>query len=144
MKSKEIRTQIITKLRERGFKLTPQRIEIIYILSSDKSHPSANDLLLKARERNPKISMSTVYYTLNLLKREGLIMEIDFYDKSNRYDSNVSDHLNLICMQCGKIEDFEDLAPVSFEEIEKTTGFKTFDTRFEYHGYCKECKQKRR
>ena len=71
-------------------------------------------------------------------------MEIDFYDKSNRYDSNVSDHLNLICMQCGKIEDFEDLAPVSFEEIEKTTGFKTFDTRFEYHGYCKECKQKRR
>lgn len=87
--------------------------------------------------------MSTVYYTLNLLKKEGLIKEIEFYDKANRYDANTSNHLNLICIKCGGIEDFKDELPVSFDKIEKRTGFKTHEMRFEYYGYCNDCKKKK-
>ena len=88
--------------------------------------------------------MSTVYYTLNLLKKEGLIKEIEFYDKANKYDANTSNHLNLICMKCGKIEDYKGALHVSFDKVEEKTGFKAHEMRFEYYGYCKECKGKKR
>jgi Fur family peroxide stress response transcriptional regulator len=94
---KEIELKLITSLREKGYRMTPQRLEIIRILSRDTSHPGALDILQKVREKAPQVSMSTVYYTLDLLKREGLIGELEFYDKDNRYDVNLADHVNLIC-----------------------------------------------
>jgi len=136
------KTLMMKRLRERGFKLTPQRLQIIDIISNNKMHPSAQDLFAEARKKSPRISASTVYYTLELLKREGLIKEIDFYDRPNRYDSDTSEHLNLVCLKCGKIEDFNDDLPVSFKKIEEETGFMPLNLRFEYHGYCKECRQK--
>ncbi len=140
----EIRAMMLKRLRERRYKLTPQRLEIIDIISGNKTHPSAQDLLTEARKRNPQISFSTVYYTLNLLKKEGLIKEIGFYDKANRYDSVTNEHINLICLKCGGIEDFDEAIPLSFDKITKKTGFEPFDTRLEYYGYCRECRQKKR
>jgi len=113
------------------------------MLTSTEEHPGARDILVEVRKKSPTISMATVYYTLNLLKKEGLIKEIEFYDKANRYDANTSNHLNLICIKCGRIEDFKDELPVSFDKIEKRTGFKAHEMRFEYYGYCGECKQKK-
>ncbi len=88
--------------------------------------------------------MSTVYYTLNLLKTEGLIKEIEFYDMENRYEGNISNHLNLICMKCGKIQDFMEDLPIPLKSVEQKTGFKVNEMRFEYYGCCRECRGKRR
>jgi len=136
----EIEQKLIAALREKGYKLTPQRLEIIKLLSHDRSHPGAMDILEKVRQKTPKISMSTVYYTLDMLKKEGLILELEFYEKDNRYDITVSDHINLICKKCGKIEDFTEAVPFSSEMIEKQTGFRPVGMRFEYYGYCKNCR----
>jgi len=135
---------LIVRLREKGYRVTPQRREIIHLLSGDTSHPSAPDVLKRARKRVPRISMSTVYYTLDMLKREGLIRELEFYDRDNRYDVNVEDHINLICKKCGKIEDFTEALPLSSEMIEDQTGFRPVEMRFEYYGYCKGCRGKKR
>ncbi len=86
--------------------------------------------------------MSTVYYTLDILKKEGLIKELEFYDRDNRYDVNVSDHFNLVCRKCGKIEDFMKSLPVSAEAIELKSGFRPLGVRLEFYGYCKNCKGK--
>jgi Fe2+ or Zn2+ uptake regulation protein len=96
----------------------------------------------RVRKNAPQISMSTVYYTLDILKKEGLIRELEFYDRDNRYDVNVSNHINLICKKCGKIEDFPGAVPFSSEMVKEKTGFQPVGMRFEYYGYCKECKQK--
>ena len=88
----------------------------------------------------PTISLSTVYYTLNLLKKHRLVKELDFNDMDNRYEGNTVHHLNLICMQCRNIEDFAEELPFSGREVEERTGFQALDTRFEYYGYCKACK----
>jgi Fe2+ or Zn2+ uptake regulation protein len=101
------------------------------------------DILQSVREKAPQISMSTVYYTLDMLKREGLIKELEFYDRNNRYDINVSDHINLICRNCGKIEDFTGELPLSSEVIEKQTGFHPMGMRYEYYGYCRKCSRKK-
>jgi Fe2+ or Zn2+ uptake regulation protein len=140
----EIEQKLIRSLREKGYKLTPQRLEIIRVLARDRSHPGAMDILQKARKKSPQISMSTVYYSLDMLKKEGLIRELEFYDKDNRYDITISDHINLICKKCGKIEDFTDAVPLSPEMIEKRTGFRPLGMRFEYYGECKGCRDKKK
>src|SRR5512141_1522650 len=135
----EIKNRIVNALREQGLKLTPQRLLIIGILAKSKTHPSAQTLLQQAREKAPKISMSTVYYTLNLLKTHKLIKELDFYDMENRYEANTGDHINLICVACGKIQDFMEGVPASSGKIEERTGFRAHEMRLEYYGYCQEC-----
>ena len=102
------------------------------------------DIFRMVRQRVPKVSISTVYYTLKMLKKEGLIGELEFYDRDNRYDVNVSNHINLICKKCGKIEDFMRELPFSSEMIEELTGFRPLGMRFEYYGYCKGCRDRRK
>lgn len=139
IKPQDIERSIISGLRDKGYKLTPQRREIIRALSRDMSHPGAIDILRKVRKIVPKIGMSTVYYTLDMLKKEGLIKELEFYDRDNRYDINVSDHINLVCMKCEKITDFRGDLPSFYKVVEKDTGFKPATMRFEYYGICSNC-----
>jgi Fur family peroxide stress response transcriptional regulator len=135
----DIEKRLISGLREKGYKLTSQRLEIIRLLARDTSHPGARDILQKVRKIVPRISLSTVYYTLDMMKNEGLIRELEYYDMDNRYDVNVSDHINLVCIQCKKITDFmSDLS--SFPKaVEKESGFKPENMRFEYYGICRDC-----
>jgi Fur family peroxide stress response transcriptional regulator len=140
----EIELKLIASLREKEYKLTPQRRDIIKLLSHDRSHPGAMDILQKVRKKAPNISMSTVYYTLDMLKKEGLIRELEFYDRDNRYDVNVSNHINLICRGCGKIEDFHGKVALPAKRVEGKTGFRIQGMRFEYYGLCKECQVRRR
>jgi len=127
----------------RGFKLTRQRRAIIHIIANDKSHPSAMTIYNKAVRKAPNISLSTVYYTLNILKQEGLIKELEFDEGDNRYDGNTEKHLNLICTACGRIEDFSGKLPLLTREVEAKTGFETCDMRMEYYGSCRKCRKKR-
>jgi Fe2+ or Zn2+ uptake regulation protein len=87
--------------------------------------------------------MSTVYYTLNLFKTQKLVKELEFYDMDNRYEANTANHLNLICVECGKIQDFREGLPVSSKKIEEQTGFRALDMRLEYYGYCSDCSRKK-
>ena len=87
--------------------------------------------------------MSTVYYTLDILKKERLLQELEFYDRDNRYDINVMNHINLICKKCGKIGDFPGEMPYSYTQVQQRTDFQPVTMRYEYYGYCKECRRKR-
>jgi len=135
----ELKDTIITRLREMGLKITAQRLVVITALASDKSHPSAIDIYRKAREKVPSISLSTVYHFLGLLKRHRLIKELEFEGMDNRYEADTTNHLNLICTKCGKIEDFAVYLPVPTEIVQEHTGFKAHDMRIEYYGLCKAC-----
>jgi len=140
----DIEQKLISSLRAKGYKLTTQRLDIIKFLSRDLSHPGARDILQKVRKTVPRLSLSTVYYTLEMMKKEGLIREIDFYDRDNRYDTNTLDHINLVCTKCGRITDLMGDMPSFSKAVEKETGFKPASMRFEYYGYCKECRRARR
>jgi Fe2+ or Zn2+ uptake regulation protein len=137
-----IEKRLVESLREKGYKLTAQRLEIISLLARDRTHPGAGDIFRKIRKRMPQISMSTVYYTLDMLKKEGLLRELEFYDRDNRYDVTIADHINLVCKKCGNITDFPGELPVSAEAVERRTGFQPVAMRFEYYGYCKTCRMK--
>src|SRR5208282_3493076 len=106
MTSEDIKRKLIETLKKNSLKLTRQRLEIIEALSRDRGHPSARAIFHKVRQKVPSVSLSTVYYTLNLFKKDGSLKELEFYDMENRYESNVTDHLDLICLGCGKIVDY--------------------------------------
>lgn len=143
MKTEEIRRRIIEGMREKGLKLTHQRLAIIDIIAGERTHPSAYDVLAKALKKDPRISLSTVYYTLDILKRAGLIKELEFTDSENRYEGDISDHVNLVCKGCGRIMDFKAPLPLPSEDVQKKTGFKGDSVRFEYYGYCRKCQRKK-
>lgn len=130
---------LISRLRCKGYKLTLQRREIIRLLAQDTSHPGAMDILRKVKKIVPQISLSTVYYTLDMMKKEGLLRELEYYDTDNRYDINVSDHINLVCTECRKITDFMGDLPSFSKAVKKKTGFKPATMRFEYYGLCRAC-----
>ena len=138
-----IRQKLIESLRHRGYKLTAQRLEIIGLLSRDTTHPGAGEIFRKVRKRVPQLSMSTVYYTLDMLKKEGLIQELEFYDRDNRYDVNVANHINLICKKCGRIVDLPGGITLSYAKVQQKTDFQPVGMRYEYYGYCKDCRRKR-
>ena len=130
---------ILSALKGLGFKLTPQRRSIVEILTCDLSHPSAQTIFQSSRQKHPTISLSTVYSTLAMLKKHRLISELEFDGMDNRYDVDTDSHINMICVQCGRIEDYTNPAPLLPEVVRKQTGFTIHDSRFEFYGKCQLC-----
>jgi Fe2+ or Zn2+ uptake regulation protein len=133
---------IIKQLRERGLKITPQRMAIIEVLTEQGDlHPGARLVYEEAKKKKRSLSLSTAYATLNELSRHGIIKTLQFDRMENRYDGNLKEHINLICERCKKILDYKVPIAVDQREVAKKTGFSITDTRLEYYGYCKECRE---
>ncbi|MSQ48144.1 MAG: transcriptional repressor [Deltaproteobacteria bacterium] len=84
---------------------TPQLTVISTAIQGDHSHPSAEDIYLRVRKVLPRISLGTVYRTLQRLVREGTIQMLFFGERTARYDPTLEEHDHFICQQCGRVED---------------------------------------
>ena len=127
-------------LRNEGCRMTHQRKVILKYLASTDSHPSAREILEQTQKIYPCISLATVYNTLEILARLNLIKIMDFQARDNRHETNTSPHINLICMTCGRIEDFDEGLSVPVDRVKKDLGFEVKDFRMEYYGHCAQCK----
>ena len=135
---------IIKQLRERGLKITPQRLAIIEVLIEQGDlHPGARLVYEEAKKKKRSLSLSTAYATLNELSRHGIIKTLQFDRMENRYDGNLQEHINLICERCKKILDYKVPIAVDKRKVAKKTGFSITDTRLEYYGLCRECREER-
>jgi Fur family peroxide stress response transcriptional regulator len=139
----EARPNAMDILRDCGYRATPQRLKIYDALWEAGSHPTVSEVYQKAVKEDPTISKATVYKTLQLFTEIGLATEMGFRDESTRYDPGVNSHVNLICLQCGSVEDYDDVDLRSIEsEVEKDMDFKVVRRRFEVYGLCSKCQQK--
>ncbi len=134
--------ELIAALKERDFRLTPQRVELVRLIASSEGHPSAAQLYARIKRRFPTMSQATVYKTLALLKDMGQVLEIDLHDDSH-YDGNrPQPHPHLICMKCSKIVDGE----VSFEKgsirkLENLSGYTILRSQISLYGLCPDCQE---
>lgn len=139
------RESIIKQLKEKGLKVTPQRLAIIEVLLENKDlHPGARFLYKEAKKKKKSLSLSTTYATLNELSRQGIIKTLQFDKMEDRYEENLEEHINLICERCKKILDYNVSIGVDQKEVTKKTGFWITDTRLEYYGLCRECREEER
>ncbi len=138
----QLMEQIVSSLRDKGFRITPQRIAIVDYLLKTEDHPSADLIHKVIKKRYPMVSLSTVYKTLDLLKEKKLVNEMDVDGKA-RFDAHTDEHINLVCMNCGKIDDIDE---DSLREIQVKAARKSkyliLKSSFELSGYCSDCKSK--
>ena len=135
--------QMIEKLREQEYRLTPQRLAVLKILAVSHGHPSVERIYEQVKIDFPTTSLATVYKTVSLVKELGEVLELGFSDDSNRYDGNKPyPHPHLICTQCKKIID-PDLSSLHHmtEELEKETGFRIVNHRMDFFGICPDCRK---
>jgi Fur family peroxide stress response transcriptional regulator len=92
--------EIIDKLRRRGYRITPQRSEILRNLTESDIHPSVEQVFKQVMTAFPMTSLATVYKTVDMLKAEGEILELGFANGNSRYDGSKSyPHPHLICIK---------------------------------------------
>jgi Fur family peroxide stress response transcriptional regulator len=133
--------ELLVALRERNFRLTPQRVELVRLIVASDGHPSASQLYAKIQTQFPTMSQATVYKTLALLKEMNQVLEIDLRDDS-RYDGNRPDpHPHLICMKCNKIVDGDLELDLSYiQKLEKTSGYQIVRPQIAFYGLCPKCR----
>ena len=133
---------IIQKLKARGLRITPQRLAIIDVLvEKGQLHPGAGFIYKEARKKRRSLSLSTIYATINEFSRHGIIKTLQFDGVENRCESNLDEHINLICEGCGKIMDYKIRPSVDQNDMTRRTGFIKTNSRLEYYGYCRDCRQ---
>jgi len=135
------------ELGSRGIRLTRQRRVVLQVMESAPSHMDAGEILDHAKKIDPDITRVTVYRTIDLLKRQGLIDELDLLHlRGHRhfYESHSPrDHIHVACVRCGKVREFEsELYEELKRQISRDCGIKITVARTEVGGLCAECRGK--
>ena len=136
-----------TRIYKEGLKATKQREEVLNNLLNSSGHKSLAQIYTQVAKANPKIGYTTVYRTLKLLTRLGLATQRKFADGETRYEpaSEGRHHDHLICLDCGKIIEFEDPTLEALQNrIAQRHQFKISHHRMELYGRCEECHRKKR
>jgi len=123
---------------------TEQRKIIMDYLKDNSSHPTVKDIYeaLSKIDIN-RISLATIYNTLNLMKKKGMIREIAVPGVDyKRYDSNMKTHAHIICNDCGKIVDIENTFNIEID-YEQRKGFKIVSSELNFYGVCPDCSVRR-
>jgi len=135
--------QMLSKLKERDFRITPQRLAVLRILAASEGHPSVDDIYQQVKIEFPTTSLATVYKTISLLKELNEVLELGFPDGSNRYDgNNPCPHPHVICVKCKRIMDPELMTMDTLsDEMIRKTGYKIYHHRLDFFGLCPECQK---
>lgn len=134
---------IAQKLREKGLKVTPQRLSIYGILMETTEHPSAEKIYTEIREHMPSISFNTVYKTLGSLAESGLIKKLVVEENHYRFDADISPHAHFLCVQCNKLEDvpgdYGERVKAMREEFSAQFSRQILGEELYFFGYCAAC-----
>ena len=128
-------------LEQNNLKHTKQREMILSILLEAKQHVTSDDLYQSVREKHPNIGYTTVYRTMKLLVDAGLATERHFDDGITRYEIEHEHHDHLVCVKCGRIQEFEcEMIENTQNAIAKEYDFQVLRHRHELYGHCRDCR----
>lgn len=134
--------EAIAELRERGLRLTPQRLMILELLERSSGHVAPEDIYQQVHQRFPMINRSTVYRTLDTLEDLGVVRHGHVEDGAARYHlAHEAHHLHLTCHRCGHALEVDDLtfADPLVRALRERFGFEADLTHFPISGLCADC-----
>lgn len=131
------------RFRAAGKRVTPQRTLVLQVLAEGKGHLDASEIYERARRQDARVSLSTVYRTLGILKETGVVRELHLDDEHHHYElSGRADHSHLVCSRCGRVVEVDS---AGFAEVAKATGsthgFRITSAHVELTGYCAGCQE---
>ena len=129
-----------------GLRVTNQRALIMEIIRQGGGHLDADEVYRRAREKQPRLSLSTVYRTLQTLKRVGLIEEVHIDETRHCYEIKPStEHHHLVCLECGRVVEFQyPLARLVKRKVAEARDFEITGSEVRMTGYCPACRQNRK
>jgi len=135
----------INRNQARKRPVTPQRKLLLNIIQEAQTHLDAKELYRRAIERDPGISLATVYRNLRLFKEQGLIEERRLDETRRYYESKrPREHQHLVCRGCGHVIEFESpQIQKLIEEVERRNNFSVSKVELYLEGYCQECREGR-
>ena len=133
--------KLIKRSKEKGLKLTPQRMVIFHILADDNRHMTADEIYQKAKAEYPMLSPATVYRNMEQLVETGLVSHLDLGGPSTRYDTNLEEHHHFVCEKCGKVTDvyLKDFTYELDKERSMLGNVRIESPELYLHGVCGEC-----
>lgn len=140
--------ELMEYLKEKGYKTTRAREELIRVFVETQDHLKPEDVHRKLKAEH--VSLPTVYRSIDLLKKLGIIKEISIADE-RYYElyrfSQKKLHIHFQCISCGKIKEYDDRHVISTmlnqkEYIEKNYGDQIEDITIVTKGICQECKKR--
>ncbi|NQT05861.1 MAG: transcriptional repressor [Dehalococcoidia bacterium] len=136
-------SDIINKLSEQGYRLTPQRMMVLDAIENSEHHISAEEIYAQVIMEYPHLNISTVYRTLELLHRLGLVTETDLGGGRVRYHpADKGHHHHLVCQECGRVIDLDESVTDNLKQVLKRDYNFTPDIRhLALFGTCADCKR---
>jgi len=125
---------------ERTVRYSKKREAVYEVLSSTKSHPTAEWIYEQVKKEYPDISLGTVYRNLAMFKVDGRVISVGTVDGQERFDADTAPHSHFVCRQCCSVIDVEDRAPVAVPEAAEHCG-RVESCEIIYHGVCKNCSE---
>lgn len=133
-------SEIDSELRRRGHRLTPRRLVVAEVLAERPGHLTVEDILSGVRARHPNTNKTTVYRTLELLQKLGMVVVTDCGSGKLEYELISRPHHHLICEQCGsRIEVDDQLLEPLRASLMQRYGFVTNLDHFALFGVCPGC-----
>ena len=106
-------------------------------------HPTAEMIYQKVKEQYPTMSFATVYKSVEIFSKLGVIQVLNTGEDSFRYDAKTSEHPHIKCTKCGRVNDVSHLDARAVESlVENETGFKVNGHQFYFYGICPDCQKK--
>ncbi len=137
--------EVIDRYREKGLRLTPQRLAILEFLEGNVDHPTAEDIFHAVKMKYPMISLATIYNTIQALKELGNLQEITIDPERKHYDPNTSPHHHIVCTRCNRIGDvFEDYSRVLSLSEDILKVFKITGNHVDFYGVCIKCQENKK
>ena len=126
--------------------MTRQRALILEVIREGRGHLDADEVYRRARERQSRLSLSTVYRTLQRLKQLGLVEELHFDEAHHHYELKpATEHHHLVCLGCGRVIEFQyPLANSVRRNVAEAKDFEIVETEVRIAGYCAQCRRKRK
>ena len=126
--------------KENNLKITPQRLTILKYLDTHRMHPTADEIYSSLKKSIPSLSKTTVYNSLDILKKYGLIQALTICGSEHRYDINHGMHHHFLCKKCGNIIDIDIACPNINKTLEM--GHRIDEVHGYFKGICKNCLKK--
>lgn len=120
--------------------LTKHRETVLTVVQTSKDHPTARQVFERSLKRDPRLSMATVYNSLNFLTEGGYVRRLDSGEEGTRYDGILAQHDHLMCRQCGHIEDV-DLLPAERSRFSTLSNFHVEEVSLRITGLCAKCRR---
>lgn len=135
-----------SKLNSAGKRFTHQRALIMDIIRQGEGHLDADEIFRRAREKEPRLSLSTVYRTLQMMKELELVDELHFGENHHHYEVKpTKEHYHLVCLGCGRVIEFSyPLSRYLKKEVPELKDFDIDETEIRVAGYCNLCRRTRR